>query len=152
MKIILTGLVLVLLALHSQAQWYSRAYGVDNIYLLDQSQLTYSLQKAESNVKTGKILTLGGMGTGIVGIIISANGMYNWTMKGASSSEFETKTTIGGVLLLAGMGAMAVGIPLWAVNASRRNKIEIALIRFNVSSYTGYRQPDPLGLGLTFRF
>jgi hypothetical protein len=71
-----------------------------------------------------------------------------------------TEMVTGELLFFGGMGAMAVGIPIWAVNTSRRNKIEVALINFNTSSflqnnkqtYFGFKQPSTFGLSVKINF
>ena len=60
MKKILFVLVFVLFVFNANSQWYQK-YGVTNINDLSEEQLKYSLHKAETNIKTGKILTFTGL-------------------------------------------------------------------------------------------
>ena len=132
------------------AQWYQRQYGVNDINELNEEYLKYSLQKAESNVKTGKILTYTGIGLGTVGLILGVHATSRIITDPFSSWDAELAEVVTGeILLLGGMGTMAVGIPLWSINASRRNKINVALIKFNSSSYLGFKQPSTFGLSIT---
>jgi len=157
MKKILFVLVFVLFVFNANSQWYQK-YGVTNINDLSEEQLKYSLQKAETNIKTGKILTYTGLGFGIIGIIVGTHATL-----GIFNNELDktlNEYTAGGALILGGMGAMAVGIPFWIVGTSRRNQVEVALISLKYSSYSGnyqpanlkFRQPTSIGLSLKVNF
>ena len=157
MKKLLVVLVFVVFAFNANSQWYQK-YGVTNINDLSEEQLQFSLHKAETNLKTGKILTFTGLGASLVGAIIAANattGIFNRNI-----DETFNQYAYGSILMLGGMGAMAVGIPFWIVGASRRNQIEVALIKFSYSSYLGnyqppnlnYKQPITIGLSLKVNF
>lgn len=150
MKKMLVVLLLGFLAINVQAQWYSRSFGVDNINDLSEVQLNYSLQRAESNIKTGKILTFSGIGAFTVGIVIAASSL-NDSFWFAHENDFD-KYVAGSMLVLLGIGSTAVGIPFWIVGSSRKKKIEIALISFDSSAFTGYKQAEQLGLSLKINF
>ena len=124
--------VLIFFILNVQAQWYSK-YGVNDINDLSEEQLQFALQKSEKNLKSGKILTYAGLGASTVGLAISIHATAHWVTDPLNPNHDEM--TAGGLFLMMGLGAMVVGVPLWAVNASRRNKIEIALIKFNTESF-----------------
>jgi len=150
MKKFLVILILGLLVINVQAQWYSRSFGADNINDLSQAQLNYALQRAESNVKIGRILTLSGVGTFTLGTFIAANSFANFLISWDSNNLDQY--IAGGMLMLLGMGATAAGIPVWILGASRKKKVEVALLRFNSSSISNYKLPQQLGLGLKVNF
>jgi hypothetical protein len=158
MKKIVPVIVLVLFVFNANSQWYQKKYGVTDINELRVEQLNYSLEKAETNIKTGKILTYTGLGFGVIGIIVGTHatlGIFNNDI-----DKTLNEYTAGGMLILGGMGAMAVGIPFWIVGASRRNQIEVALIKFNNLSSLGnfnpatlsIKQPTTIGLSLKIDF
>ncbi len=70
---------------------------------------------------------------------------------GGDDNEFG-KYVAGSVLMLVGMGSTIVGVPFWIAGSSRKKKVEIALLRFNSSAFTGYRQPEQMGLSLKINF
>ncbi len=151
MKIFLVCTLLVFLSLNVQAQWYSRSFGVDNINDLNEVQLNYSLQKAKSFVKTGKILTFSGIGSFTLGTYLVVRGLDGWVFGDGNDSHLD-EIVLGEMLILAGMGSVVVGVPFWIVGARRKSKIEIALIKFNTSSLKTLGQPEPLGLSLKINF
>lgn len=150
--------ILILFTLNVQAQWYTQKYGVNDLNELSQAQMEFSLSKTEKNIKTGKILTYTGLGAGMVGMIIGAHATGGILERGIDDTMAEF--TAGGMLMLGGITCMVIGIPLWAVNANRRNEIEIALLKFNTTSYLGnnyptnfkFKQPPNLGLSLKINF
>lgn len=149
MKKFLVVLLFGFLAIDVQAQWYSRSFGVDNINDLNETQLNYSLKRAESNIKTGRILTFVGIGSFALGTVIAVSSIDGiWT---GDNNELN-KWAAGSMLMLLGMGSTVVGVPFWISGASRRNKIEISLLRFNSSAITGYKQAEPVGLSLKINF
>jgi len=168
MKKLLAGLFFILFALNIQAQWYNKQFGVNDINDLSELQLNLAMQKANKNLKTGKILTFTGLGVGLIGTVVAGHAAAREageTIAGIftlsnNSDDHKTGIVAGELLMFGGLGAMTVGIPLWAVNSSRRNKIEIALIKFNFSSYLGQYQPtyigfkqlELIGLGLKIKF
>lgn len=149
MKTFLVVLLFGFLAINVQAQWYSRSYGVDSINDLSEVQLNHSLQQAQTNIKTGKILTFTGIGSFALGTVIAASGVNEIWSDDNNSSE---KMAAGSVLILIDMGSTAVGVPFWIVGASRKKKVEIALLRFDSSAITSYKQPEPIGLSLKIDF
>ncbi|MCY1720686.1 hypothetical protein OU798_10050 [Prolixibacteraceae bacterium Z1-6] len=149
MKKFMVFLLLGFLTLAVQAQWYSRSYGVKSINELTQPQLNYELQRAQSNIKAGKILTYSGVGAFALGTFIAASSLDNGWWR--DDNDFD-KYVAGSMLMLLGMGATAVGVPFWIVGASREKKVEIALLRFDSSVFTGLRQPEQMGLSLKINF
>lgn len=150
MKTFWVAVILALLVLNVQAQWYSRSFGVNSINDLSEVQLNYSLQRAEANVHTGKILTYSGIGAFTLGTIIAASGVHGF-WNGVGDDDLN-QYVAGSMLMLLGMGSTAVGIPFWISGAIRKKKVEIALLRFNSSAFTGYRQPEQIGLSLKISF
>lgn len=149
MKKLLVLAALGFLFLNVQGQWYSRQFNVNSIDDLSQAQLNYALQRAEANLKAGKILTLSGVGAFTVGTIIAAAAFSDfWNWDDSDTGLYVT----GGMLMFLGMGSTAVGIPFWTHGATRRNKVEVALIKFNTSAVSGFRQPAQLGLCVNINF
>ncbi len=143
-------IILGLLALNVQGQWYSRSFGVETINELSVAQLNYSLQRAEGNVKTGKILTYSGIGVFTVGLFV-AGSAFNEFWEGIDKQD-QNRLAAGGIMMFAGIGSAAVGIPLWMINSGRKKQVEIALLRFDSSALTGFRQPEQFGIGVKIRF
>ena len=150
MKKFLVILIAGLFALNVQAQWYSRSFGVDNINDLSQAQLNYALERAQSNVKIGRILTLSGVGAFTLGTFIAASSIVGFIDKWDSNDLDQY--IAGGLLMLLGMGSTAAGIPIWILGATRKKKVEVALLRFNSSSITNYKLPQQFGLSLKVNF
>ena len=150
MKKLVVVLFLALFVINVQAQWYSRSFGVDNINDLSQAQLNYALQRAQSNVKIGRILTLSGVGAFTVGTVIAATSLGGF-LSTWDTNELDTYVA-GSMLMLLGMGSSAVGLPFWIIGANRKKKVEVALLRFNTSAITRYRQPEQFGLSLKVNF
>ncbi|WP_346855749.1 hypothetical protein [uncultured Draconibacterium sp.] len=150
MKRILAFLFLGLFVLNVQAQWYTKSFGAENISDLNEAQLNYLLQRAQSNIKTGKIATYSGAGAFVFGIFLAGSGLNNWVWHGGDENQLD-KFAAGSLLMVTGMGAIAVGVPFWIVGENRKKKVEIALIQMKYSSGRGYSQ-EPLGLGVRIRF
>ena len=150
MKKILVVALLGLLTISVQGQWYSRSFGVNSINELNEKQLNYALQRAQSNVKTGKILTYSGIGAFTLGTIIAATGVTGF-WDGLDEGDLD-QYVAGSMLMLLGMGSTLVGVPFWIVGARRKKQVEIALLRFDSSAYTGFQQPGQFGLSLKIQF
>ena len=111
---------------------------------LDKDQLNLALAQSLRTIKTGKTLTFIGIGSAALGGIIFATSINlddGW-------SGFEKglqKATIGALLFDAGIISAAVGIPIWIVGSSRRNKIEINLAKFGPSASV-----NGVGVRITF--
>ena len=150
MKKILVVVILGLITLSVQGQWYSRSYGVDNINELSEAQLNYALQRAQNNVKAGKILTWSGVGAFSAGLVIVATSFDDfWSYW---DEDNLGRYLCGSTLLVLGMASTIVGAPIWIVGSSRKKQVEIALLRFNPSTYTGFKQPDQFGLSFSISF
>ena len=139
-----------LLFLDAQGQWYSRRFDVNSINDLSEIQLNYALERAQANVKTGKILTYSGIGAFTVGMFIAATGI-NGFWNGLDEDDLN-RYAAGSVLMLVGMGSTMVGVPFWVAGSHRKRQVEIALLRLDNVAYTGFKPTQPLGLSLTLRF
>lgn len=150
MKKFFVLVMLGFLAINVHAQWYSRSFGADNINDLSEAQLNYSLQRAQANLKAGKIATFSGIGAFTFGTFIAVSGLNGLIFGGVNNGL--NRYAAGSLLMLLGMGSTIVGVPLWIAGASRKKKIEIALLRFDSSAFTGYRQPEQMELSLRINF
>lgn len=156
MKKFLVGILLVVLAVNTHAQWYSRKYDANNLSDISKTQLTQALQQTKGKITAGKLLTVAGIGCEIIGVSLVLN---NFCISDCSQ-ENTTESNTGGVLMVAGLIGMAGGITMWAVNGSRRKDIEVALALLNASSYSGnngqaypgYKQPSAPVLSLKIKF
>jgi len=54
--------------------------------------------------------------------------------------------------MLLGMGSTIVGVPFWVAGSRRKRQVEIALLRFDASAYTGFQPTQQYGLSLTLNF
>lgn len=150
MKKLLALAVLGFLFLNVQGQWYSRQFNVNSIDELNQTQLNYALERAEANLKTGKILTYSGIGAFAVGTLVAATGV-NGFWNGLDEGDLN-RYAAGSVLMLLGMGSTIVGVPFWVAGSRRKRQVEIALLRFDASAYTGFQPTQQYGLSLTLNF
>jgi len=156
MKKIFIVVLMFLFTLNAPAQWYNRTYGVNQLTELSETQLNLALQQANRNVNTGRILTGAGVGAEVIGIALMYSGFCIFDCSPAEIARANT----GAVLFLAGFVCMGVGIPIWVVNAGRRNKLEIALVNLASASYSdmyrvanpGFKQTSAPGLSLKINF
>lgn len=102
-----------------------------------------ALLKDKRMEKTGTALTVVGAIT-----LFTGNIMY-WKTYNANgnNSPDETRVKNAGYIMLAGMGIMAVGIPLWAIGKSRERhiRIEAELVKFK-----GFASANGIGLKINF--
>jgi hypothetical protein len=108
---------------------------------LNQDQLNLALSTSLKTIKTGKTLTFVGIGAFAIGAIIT-EGALN------SDDDINEKLpkVLGGALLgTAGEISAGIGILLWIVGASNKNKIEIKLAKFGPTSYS-----NGIGVRITF--
>ncbi len=94
---------------------------------LGTEQLKFSLEQYRESGRTGKILTIAGMGAGIVGGILGQSAIAhagNWS----KVPGIEAKGTALYVME-AGLVTAAIGIPLWIGGEKKRKRIELALAR-----------------------
>jgi hypothetical protein len=108
---------------------------------LNQDQLNLALSTSLKTMKTGKNLTFVGIGAFAIGEII-IGGALN------SDDDINEKLgkAVGGALLTtAGIISAGIGIPLWIIGASRKNKIGIELAKFGPTSCV-----NGIGVRITF--
>jgi hypothetical protein len=117
---------------------------------MSQEQLNFALVKAKNKINTGVALTFAGVVAEIAGVVVYSKGL-----KEVDDSELGTgeiwsgfsKATTGILVMFGGLGLMGSGIPIWAVGATKKNKIEIELVKFRPpGSASAY------GVGLKIRF
>jgi hypothetical protein len=107
---------------------------------LNQDQLNVALTQSLKTKKTGKTLTVIGIGAGTLGGILIATSFHADTWdKGLSTA------TTGALFFEAGLLSAGIGVPLWIVGASNKNKIEIKLAKFGPTSYA-----NGIGVRITF--
>jgi len=155
MKKLLIGILLILFVINVDAQWYYRKYGVIYFSDLTEMQLKQGLQISKRNIALGISLTTVGVVTIAcgTGLMIDANKKKYW------DDELAEGLLGAGVIFL-GMIPTIVGISIWVVNANRKNSIEVALVKFNTTSflgnnqstYFGYKQPTALGVSVKISF
>lgn len=149
MKKLLTCIFLVLFAVNVNAQWYQRLYGVTNINELSEQQLNLAMQLANQKIKTGKTVTLIGLGSFIVGGILVTDGMiFSWNDidKGLSEAAAGLLIASGGII------TAAIGTTIWITGSNRKSSIEVALTRFNTSFLDPFKPPKITGMSLTLNF
>ena len=111
--------------------------------LLDKDQLNLAYSQSLKTIKTGKTLTFIGIGMGALGGILFATSLNLDSWSGFTHGL--QRGMIGSTLISGGMVLSAVGIPLWVVGSSRKNNIEIALTKFEPTSFV-------IGIGLRIAF
>ena len=132
MKTLLLALI-VLFTFHSNAQWYTKQFGVNDIHDLNKEQLNVALTKAEKTTKTGAALTLIGLPVFIVGSVISYSGMKEFTE--LDIDQGVNKLASGSLMMCAGVLSAGIGIPLWIVGNNRKDIITFQLLKFKGTSY-----------------
>lgn len=160
MKKFFVGALFLLLTINIQAQWYNIRYGVSNITDLSESQLKKALQNAEESIKIGKTFTFIGIGSTLLGGILVVDGLSSMNDFWESFWNGWGEAGGGTLIMNAGSGMMLLGTPFWIISANRRNSIEVALTKFNSSSFLDYSQhifggnaqPSTLGLRLKIFF
>ncbi|WP_167617979.1 hypothetical protein [Maribellus sediminis] len=154
MKKLLVFSILILFTFSVQAQWYYK-YGVTNVDELTENQLKIALQQTTKRTHVGATLTFIGAGMVIGGVALFNNATHDNDTGDAIGKGFS-----GASLYSFGFISMAVGIPIWIVNGNRKSSIELALVKFNTSSYLGnnssenlgFKQPPNLGLSVKINF
>jgi hypothetical protein len=117
-NIFLTMLIILLISVSGNCQWYSKRYGVNDINKLSQEQLSEALTKAKIGERNGAIMSTAsaiGIGVGIIEIL-------------------ATKNVGEGFGILIGVGLIAVSVPLevtglviWGTYEQRVNSIKEVL-------------------------
>jgi len=130
------------------AQWHIRNYGAGSLNDLNGTQLKFALQQTENKIKTGHILTGIGVGSGLISGVLFVN---NFCIFSCSSNENLLATT-GTVLFIGGFFTLTFGVAKWIVNVSRKNNIELALVKFNPAACTEVPQSSAFGLNIKMVF
>ena len=124
----------MILAPHSNAQWYSKYYGKTDLNEHTFDELQFLTEKAERVNVTGKIMTFGGITMAGVGIIIILNSFgLEMDLSPGPSSYSEFGIDLGSVLFVTGSIATILGIPTWSIGANRKYHIRQAP-KFNKSN------------------
>jgi hypothetical protein len=144
MKKLIT-LLLVFIAVNSNAQWFTRQFSVNSIDELNEKQLNISYTKAEKITKTGVVMTISGITAIIVGEVIYLNGEGEYEPNGIIDFGFNDKMFCGGIIIGVGAISTGIGIPLWMVGGYRKYLIKGQLAKFNDTSYI-----PSIGIRITF--
>ena len=140
-------ILLVFVAVNSNAQWYTRQFGVTNINELNKEQLNIAFTQSQKIAITGLVMTT----IGIVAIIGGGITYQIGSEKYAASStgfhlfNFNNEMLVGGFLIGGGALSTGIGIPLWIVGGNRKNIITAQLAKFNGTSYI-----PSIGIKITF--
>jgi hypothetical protein len=138
------------IAVSSFSQWNNSTLNITNINELNEEQLNLSLEKANKNIRTGKVMTLVGGGAVILGAIIYSSGLTSIIDDDYSAVPQNLNTAIGGAYILYGGGLLAsIGIPIWLIGESKKDQIEIALVKYKPTSYI---DTNSFGIGLKLNF
>lgn len=111
---------------------------------LNQDQLNLALKQASKTVKTGKILTWGGLGVVSIGI---GMWIYAGTKSVVDGSDNTNSATMGTFLFFVGGASFYTGIPVWIVGANKKKKITLELAKFNPPGSSSIN-----GIGIKVRF
>lgn len=133
--IILLTIVVALLSINVNAQWYINSFGVTNMNELNQDQLNIGLEQSLKTVKAGKVLTFVGLGAAIIGGIVYAQGVDE-IVQADSYGQISSGTDkgVGGIgLVYGGLLATSIGIPVWIVGSQRKNQITMHLGKYNTT-------------------
>ena len=126
-------LLLVFIAVHSNAQWYTRQFGVNDISELNNEQLNIAFTKAEKTTKAGIAMTVIGLPVMIIGGVMFWNG-WNEFLEGDIVGG-GMKYNAGALISYAGVLSAGIGIPLWIVGKNRKDIITVHLAKFTGTSY-----------------
>jgi hypothetical protein len=132
-KLILVFTILLSFGI-ANAQWYS-TYGVTNINELTKEQCDLALEKANSTITLGKVFTFGGAALTMIGIIVSFRSATEYLFSFEYLQDEPNKRPSGDVLICGGAVACCIGIPFWISGKSQKSQIEIALVKFEDTSY-----------------
>jgi hypothetical protein len=110
---------------------------------LNQDQLNLALTKSKKTAITGIILTFAGLGVAIIGERIVVDEATKWP----GDNYNENRANTGSAMVIIGGATMCIGIPFWIVGATKKNKIELELAKFNPKGSASIN-----GIGLKVRF
>src|SRR4030042_2167107 len=126
-------LLLVFIAVHSHAQWYTKQFGVNDISELNKDQLNIAFTKAEKTTKAGIAMTAIGLPVFIVGSVFIYNGLNEFGE--LDIEQGVNKLGTGAFMMCAGGLSAGIGIPLWIVGKNRKDIITVHLAKFTGTSY-----------------
>ena len=121
-KILLVILIISSNACETDAQWYTRQYGAEDINDLSMDQMKYSLDKAVKLRSAGITLTISGSSAMLLGFIMANNSMKN-AIDGKVAEEDAFNYAVSIVLVYAGFASDAAGMPLWVIGGKRKKDI-----------------------------
>jgi hypothetical protein len=157
MKKILLCTFLIALLFDANAQWYNKKYGVSSINDLTREQLMLELKKANSMLITGKIMMVTGGVTAGVGGIVALAGLVG-IIGGAISNSDESIDRSDNVMKtgfkigIIGSVIFWTGLPIKITGKSRKNSIELALLKFKPVTFSGTIPLVASGVGITINF
>ena len=149
MKKVVFLIIGIMLSISLNAQWYYN-YNVTNVNDLTEIQCNLALRKANGQIETAKIMTLGGAIASIAGIIVYSNSLENET-EDILDGDYDVNTggfTAGAVLAYGGAAICGIGIPIWISGEMKKNQVEIALKKFD----TAYNNTTSFGVGMRVTF
>ena len=140
MKKLISIYFLLFLAFSLNAQMKSKSKYSE----LNQEQLNLVLQKSQNTVTTGKLVTLIGLGATTIGTTLIIRAATKSIIDGSDNSNSALS---GSYLMIIGSCTTLIGIPVWVIGASRRNQIELELVKFSPKGSASIN-----GIGLKIRF
>ena len=143
-------LILLVVCISVNAQWYYNHHDVTNMNELNKDQLDMSLTQAQNLKTAGVIITVISTASMIVGTVMHKNGLKEIT----SSNTYEeindglNKGLNGSYIMYAGAAGVGLGIPLWIVGGQRMNNIKVHLAKFDPIAYNSPK----FGVGILYKF
>lgn len=95
---------------------------------MNKEELNLALKQSLKTIKTGKILTIVGVGSAAVGMAIAANSAFDVI---TGTDQDVNQVVAGEILFFGGCASFIIGVPVWIVGANKKNKIELELVKFN---------------------
>jgi len=157
MKKITIILSMLLITTLSYSQYFGTFYQRSdvNVSIVDYSkmskaQLDLSLQQAKASISTGKVLTIAGSLTTVIGFVVYSSGLNAITEDSYSNIGSNANKAMTGIYVALAGGVLAgIGIPVWIINNNKREQIEVAIVGFKPTSYV---QPSGVGVGIKIKF
>jgi len=112
-NIVLLTVFALLSNISVNAQWFERACDVQEIEIATSDEFECMWNKADKTIHAG--MRTCGIGTGIA--VVGGITMF------ISSASDDGYSMIGATGIICGLATVAVSIPIWAIGASRRNKL-----------------------------
>ena len=111
-------IIIIFFSAYTQLCLGQSVYSVKNLQQTSIERLETYLTFAKKQKKTGTIVSIAGASTALAGILVVGVTYDNDELFG-----FNTGTTIGAWMMLLGMGATVVGIPILITGSTRVNRI-----------------------------